>query len=161
MLKASVTSYHIALMDVHPRTKFSILSSPSASISCPLFIWQCQFHIRWMHSLSGRDPFNLAVSMLKTWNGLHHTKAPAGCMVAMRWHAFCSELVHSWSCTYPVCICCCPVDLIGSQTTTWHATGQPEMFQTLTACSAADYWQGTHANWQITGVKWWSMEPNW
>ena len=37
-----------------------------------------------------------------------------------------------------------PLDLIRGQITTWYATGQPEVFWTLTACSADDYWQGTH-----------------
>ena len=31
----------------------------------------------------------------------------------------------------------CSVDLIRGRTTTWHATGQTEVFRTLTACSAA------------------------
>ena len=91
--------------------------------------------------------------MFKTWNGLHRKKAPAWCTVAMRWHAFCSELVRASSCTCPVRIRWCPLDLKRDRTTTWHATGQPEVFRTLIACSADDYWQGTHGNWPITGVK--------
>ena len=51
--------------------------------------------------LARRGPFNPA----KVWNGLHRKKAPAGCMVAMRWHAVCSELVRSLPCTCPVRNC--------------------------------------------------------
>ena len=78
--------------------------------------------------------------MHKTWNGLHWKKAPAGCTVAVHWHAFCLELLRSLSCTCPVRIRWCPVDLIRGQTTTWHAAGQLEVLRTLTACSADDYW---------------------
>ena len=39
--------------------------------------------------------------MHKTWNGLHWKKAPAGCTVAVHWHAFCLELLCSLSCTCP------------------------------------------------------------
>ena len=87
--------------DVRRRSKFSIRSSPSTCVSCPLFIRRSPFLIRRMRSLSGevRSVRRKVLCMLQTWNGLHRTKASAGCTVAMRWHAFCSELVCSLSCT--------------------------------------------------------------
>ena len=160
--KGSVTPHWIALTDVRRRTKFSIRSSPSVCVSCPFFIRRCPFLIWRMCSLLSelRSNRRKVVCMFKTWNGLHQKKAPAGCTVAMRWHAFCSGLVRSLSCTCPVRIRWCPVDLIHSRTTTQHAMGQPDVFRTLTACSADDYWQWTHGNWRITGVKRWSTGPN-
>ena len=66
-----------------------------------------------MRLLSGevRSIRRKVLYMHKTWNGLKWKKAPDGCVVAMRWHAFCSELVRSLSCTCPVRIRWCPVDL--------------------------------------------------
>ena len=52
-------------------------------------------------------------------------------------------------------------DMIRGRTTTWHATGQTEMFRTLIAYSADDYGKGTHGNWRTMDVKRWSTEPNW
>ena len=123
----------------------------------------CLFLFLRMRFLSGesRSIQRKVLCIHKTWNRFHQKKAPAGCMVTMRWHVFCLELVCSLSCTCPVHIRWYPVDLIRSQTTTWHETSQPEVFRSLTACSADEYWQGTHGNWWITGVKRWSMGPNW
>ena len=154
--KGSVTPYRIALTDVRRRTKCSICLSPSTCVSC-LFL------IRQMRSLSG-EVHSIrwkVLCMHKTWNRLHRKKAPTGCTVAMHWHAFCLDLVRSLSCTCPVCIRWCPVDLNRGQTTTWHAADQQEVFWTLTPCSGDHYWQGTHGNWRITGVKQWSTGPNW
>ena len=106
-----------------------------------------------------RGPLNPAESFV--WNRLHWKKVPSRCTVAMLWHAFCSELVHSLSCTCPIRICWCPMDQICCRTTTWRATGQPEVYRTLTVCSADEYWQGMHGKQRITHVKWWSMGPNW
>ena len=140
--KWSVTPYRILLTDVRRRTKFSIRSSPSACFSCPFLIRRCPFLIRRMRSLLDevRSIRQKVLCMHKTGNGFHRKKAPAGCTVALRWHAFSSELVRSMSCTCPIRIHWCPVDLIRGRTTTWHATGQPEGFRTLTVCSADDYW---------------------
>ena len=158
-----MTPYYIALTDVQRRTKFSIRLSTSTCVSCPFLIGRCPFLIRRMRSLLGkvRSIRQKVLCMFKTWNVLHQRKAPAGCTVAMCWHALCSELVRSLSCTCSVCIGWCLVDLIRSRTTTWHSMGHSEVFRTLAACSADDYWQGTHGNWQIMGLKRWSTGPNW
>ena len=51
-----------------------------------LLIWR-------MRSLSGK--------VHSIWRGIHRKKVPAERTVAMRWHAFCLELVRSWSCIHP------------------------------------------------------------
>ena len=117
--------------DIRRRSKFSIRSSPSTCVSCLLFTRRSPFLTRRMRSLSGEvcSIRRKVLCMLKTWNRLHRTKASTGCMVAMRWHVFCSGLMCSLSCTCPVHIRWCPVDLIRGRTTTWHATGQPVVFR--------------------------------
>ena len=110
-----------------------------------------------------RGPFNPEESFVHAQN-LQRTSPEKGTHLIYGGYAltlFCSELMRSLSCTCPVHILWCPVDLIRSWTTTSHATGQPVVFWTVTACSADDYWQGMHRNWQITGVKRWSTGPNW
>ena len=116
--------------EVRRRSKFSIRSSPSTCVSCPLFIRRSPFLIRRMRSLSGevRSVRRKVLCMLKTWNGLHRTKASAGCTVAMRWHAFCSELVCSLSRT-------CPFTSVDVQWT-WFAAGLlPDMQRVNRWCS--------------------------
>ena len=87
--EGSVTPYRKALSDVRRRTKFSIRSSASACVSCPFFIRRCPFLIRRIRSLLGevRSVRRKILCMFKTWNRLNLKKAPAGCTVAMRWHA--------------------------------------------------------------------------
>ena len=120
LLKGCHTLLDIALTDVRRRTKFSIRSSPSAWVSYP-------FLIQRKPSLSGevRSIRRKDMCMHKTSNRLHWKKTFAGWTVAMRWHAFCSELVCSLSCTYPVRISSFQVDLIRNQATTWQAMGVP------------------------------------
>ena len=93
-VKAAVTPCRIALTNVRQRAKFSLRSSPFTCISCP-------FLVRQMRSLSGevRSIRRKVLCMHKTWNGLYRAKPSAGCTFVVRWHAFCSELVRSSSCT--------------------------------------------------------------
>ena len=86
-------------LSLHPSLKSQTNKGRVQCISCP-------FLIRQMRSLSGkvRSIRQKVLCMHKTWNRLHRKKVTAGCTVAICWHAFRLELVHSLSCTCLGCV---------------------------------------------------------
>lgn len=131
----------IALTDVGRRAKFSIPSSPFTGVSC-LFL------VQRMRSLSCevRSIPRKVVGMTKTCNGLHRVKVSAGCTAVVCWACTLFGTRRSSSCTCKFASVDFWWTLILDRTTTRHATGEPEVCQTQTACSENDYWQGTHVN---------------